>query len=469
MPTIQLPLWALWSFTLLAGLCAIIVLFRLRIAERFLPRWNELKRLDVILPVRQEELRQMSEAIQIERQQLATLEGEVGHLHQLREWQQVNPDAPARIQQMMVDLERGKSELAAVQQKLAQDEARFIEIAQEVQRATQEKIQLAEQIPRLQDQLDGLQRQKGELETNLRALEDQRRLLDFQVERLKDSVQAHEHDLSTLRQQLETIVSEKAAAIAERDQVGIDRDAAKAEFDLTTRRLEAALGELKQLEEKSAGLAQQRRRLDDVVDLLTQQRESLIGNCRTAETALEKTRTQLDQAEREKRAAFTERDQARAERDAARVELFSLQQSIETLKDLAAGLKVELERIGVTEEGKSEEGKYGDLFAPVFAPPYLPAASGNHDERQALERVRDYIRGRDLVFAERVLHAFHTSLKVSDISPLVVLAGISGTGKSELPRHYADGLGIHFLLVAVQPRWDSPQDLLGFYNYLEKR
>ena len=107
--------------------------------------------------------------------------------------------------------------------------------------------------------------------------------------------------------------------------------------------------------------------------------------------------------------------------------------------------------------------------APVFAPQYLPAASGNHDERQALERVRDYIRSKDLVFAERVLHAFHTSLKVSDISPLVVLAGISGTGKSELPRHYADGLGIHFLLVAVQPRWDSPQDLLGFYNYLEKR
>jgi 5-methylcytosine-specific restriction endonuclease McrBC GTP-binding regulatory subunit McrB len=49
-----------------------------------------------------------------------------------------------------------------------------------------------------------------------------------------------------------------------------------------------------------------------------------------------------------------------------------------------------------------------------------------------------------------------------------VLAGISGTGKSELPRHYADGMGIHFLLVAVQPRWDGPQDLFGFYNYLEK-
>src|SRR5262249_13581724 len=68
-----------------------------------------------------------------------------------------------------------------------------------------------------------------------------------------------------------------------------------------------------------------------------------------------------------------------------------------------------------------------------------------------------------------VLHAFHTSLKTGDISPLTVLAGISGTGKSELPRHYADGMGLHFLLVAVQPRWDSPQDLFGFYNYLERR
>jgi hypothetical protein len=74
-----------------------------------------------------------------------------------------------------------------------------------------------------------------------------------------------------------------------------------------------------------------------------------------------------------------------------------------------------------------------------------------------------------LIFPERVLYAFHTSLKAGDISPLVVLAGISGTGKSELPRHYADGMGMHFLLIAVQPRWDSPQDLFGFYNYLEKR
>jgi hypothetical protein len=52
---------------------------------------------------------------------------------------------------------------------------------------------------------------------------------------------------------------------------------------------------------------------------------------------------------------------------------------------------------------------------------------------------------------------------------MVVLAGISGTGKSLLPRIYSEVMGMQFLNVAVQPRWDSPQDLLGFYNYMEHR
>jgi 5-methylcytosine-specific restriction endonuclease McrBC GTP-binding regulatory subunit McrB len=51
----------------------------------------------------------------------------------------------------------------------------------------------------------------------------------------------------------------------------------------------------------------------------------------------------------------------------------------------------------------------------------------------------------------------------------VVLAGISGTGKSELPQRYANFIGAQCLTLAVQPRWDSPQDLQGFYNYIEKK
>jgi len=92
-----------------------------------------------------------------------------------------------------------------------------------------------------------------------------------------------------------------------------------------------------------------------------------------------------------------------------------------------------------------------------------------HDEKHALDRVHQSLNDSGLLFSRRTINAFHTSLKTATISPMTVLAGISGTGKSQLPQRYADAMGIHFLKIPVQPRWDSPQDLLGFYNYIENR
>jgi len=111
--------------------------------------------------------------------------------------------------------------------------------------------------------------------------------------------------------------------------------------------------------------------------------------------------------------------------------------------------------------------RYQDLWRPVEFPDLPPA--GAIEEQAAFNRMKGYLERLKLQFPDRVLHAFHTALKVNEISPITVLAGISGTGKSLLPRRYAEGMGMHFVSLAVQPRWDSPQDLFGFYNYLEKR
>jgi hypothetical protein len=90
-------------------------------------------------------------------------------------------------------------------------------------------------------------------------------------------------------------------------------------------------------------------------------------------------------------------------------------------------------------------------------------------EEEALRKLQETLISEGFYFSERVLNAFHTSLKVSDIIPLTVLAGVSGTGKSLLPVKYAEAMGMYSLIVSVQPRWDSPQDLFGFYNYLEHK
>jgi MoxR-like ATPase len=90
------------------------------------------------------------------------------------------------------------------------------------------------------------------------------------------------------------------------------------------------------------------------------------------------------------------------------------------------------------------------------------------DETNFLQRVKKALQKEGLVFPQRIIDAFHTSLKCHDINPITVLAGVSGTGKTLLPVRYAEIIGMHRLVMAVQPRWDSPQDMFGFYNYLEK-
>jgi hypothetical protein len=90
------------------------------------------------------------------------------------------------------------------------------------------------------------------------------------------------------------------------------------------------------------------------------------------------------------------------------------------------------------------------------------------EESTSLQRVKNALQSEGLIFPRRIIDAFHTSLKCHDINPITVLAGVSGTGKTLLPVRYAEIMGIHRLVMAVQPRWDSPQDMFGFYNYLEK-
>jgi hypothetical protein len=119
--------------------------------------------------------------------------------------------------------------------------------------------------------------------------------------------------------------------------------------------------------------------------------------------------------------------------------------------------------------GATGEQRLAELWEPVLLKKQFASKSRNSSEADSLSKMQEYLTQTGLRYNPRVLNQFHTSLKVAEMSPLVVLAGISGTGKSELPRRYAEGMGMYVLTMPVQPRWDSPQDMFGFYNYLENR
>ena len=133
---------------------------------------------------------------------------------------------------------------------------------------------------------------------------------------------------------------------------------------------------------------------------------------------------------------------------------------IEALKELK---KIHSSAGGVDEDHDSRQ----DLWVPVFRDRQEPG--GGSGEQERLSRMAQQLQQTKIRIPRRTLDAFHTALKVQDISPLTVLAGISGTGKSLLPRLYSKCMGMHFLNLPVQPGWNSPQDLFGFYNYIEHR
>lgn len=90
-------------------------------------------------------------------------------------------------------------------------------------------------------------------------------------------------------------------------------------------------------------------------------------------------------------------------------------------------------------------------------------------EIEWLESVKRQCDEYGIRFQRRILYAFHTALKINDWSIITVLAGVSGTGKSELPKLYSFFGGLNFISVAVQPNWDSQESMLGFFNSIDNQ
>lgn len=100
------------------------------------------------------------------------------------------------------------------------------------------------------------------------------------------------------------------------------------------------------------------------------------------------------------------------------------------------------------------------------------AAYGAQPALPPIETIVERIRAQGFTISETLIRAYHVALQTR---PLVILPGISGTGKTRLTRLYADAVhGIvassqpnpYYLIVAVQPDWHNARDLLGYYNAL---
>lgn len=120
----------------------------------------------------------------------------------------------------------------------------------------------------------------------------------------------------------------------------------------------------------------------------------------------------------------------------------------------------------LTEAERIQQIKGSGLDYEAYPEKYLET---DINELSWLEKIEKTSEEYGIKLNKRILYAFHTALKISDWSIITVLAGVSGTGKSELPKLYARFGGLNFISVPVQPNWDSQESMLGYFNSIDNR
>lgn len=89
------------------------------------------------------------------------------------------------------------------------------------------------------------------------------------------------------------------------------------------------------------------------------------------------------------------------------------------------------------------------------------AAATTSKVSEAIEAIHAHAQGRNFVCDRKDVANFFLCLRSK---PFVILSGISGTGKTRLPRIFAEAIGAKVRLIAVKPNWTDNSDLMGYYS-----
>lgn len=375
----------------------------------------------------------------------------------------------ARAQIEEVKLQAAEAAMRLAEETAQLDEARQQAGAARADRdgAAKEAEQVRAEARRLGEELAALQ---GRLPVEISELTERKVALEAEIERLRptrDALLAARDETTHLAARNENLRAEieraqqaehalragNATLAADREALGADVTALRAEVDQlrpVRDRLLEAREELRQLAVRLDGLRDERQKLQQAAQGLQSHNAALSDEHDRLASAVAALR--FEQA-----ALGTVHDDIR-DLESRRA---ALEEQIATLRRNAGAAGA---------DPRDAELVIRDLRATPDCVTILPPqAHPAEEEETALHQVLRSLAGQGLKFDPRTVYAFHTSLKINEVAQMAVLAGVSGTGKSLLPRCYAEAMGIGFLQIAVEPRWDSPQDLLGFYNYIEQR
>jgi len=323
-----------------------------------------------------------------------------------------------------------RSDLKAKEETLFKREQAVEDLEFEKEKTKRKQDRLEEERDTVKEEIEqGILERKQSFESEKSALNDE-------IVRLRESIKTSNALISNFEELKHKLGDEDPAAVLLKLKT-YEEEIKKLRDDLATRPTQEMREAFDRLQSEKVKIERERDNYkEDYQGIFSSQKD---------QSELE---TKIDSLERLNKSLSEQRDNIEAHNNQLQSDIKRLQSSYEREAD--------------------REARVRDIEAP-YIQKKLPRAVNNVCEIQWLDLISKSCIDYGLRFSKRILYAYHTALKTSEWSPITVLAGVSGTGKSELPRLYSHFGGINFLNLSVQPNWDSQESMLGFFNSIDNK
>lgn len=393
------------------------------------------------------------------------------------------------IEQGKIDLERDRKNLEIDRKNIlekAEKEAKAkIDVVYKEEKAKFEKDQkeLEASLSDIDNQKDELEKEREafdeEMASKRKKLEKDRKEFEEEKEDTKESFERRDNRLKAREEEynnsnpvkiaeLESVISNLKESLTRWEEEYKKLSAQKNELELTKAKIEGySIEELQQERERLAN------ELDELQNKFSDYTDLKLSEMKLALEDKPKYIDQINQLQTE--VASKEHELSR--RANVQLEYEQLKEQLGLLRSLNDHLRTEL-----STTKKMLESSTGDI-CPALTQIDTNIDSDkendlkkNRDELMAqseslnsiVSHIKDYAasRAKPLFYTKEDIKAFIAGMAAS---PFAILQGMSGTGKTSLPRIFADAIFGEVNIVPVESSWRDRNELLGYYNDFSKK
>lgn len=370
---------------------------------------------------------------------------------------------------------------AADVRKKADEErlATLKEAAEEARKAWQTQIDdLTRQIKDIADREAALNEGNRKLERATRKIEDEKEAIAELKEDLQNrksrydaanpaKITALETELTDERSKYQAL-QERYQALADRlEKLQVLMDTIKTEIEDTEKGTRIA-----SMNEVVSALQEFRKKYESLAAIYSRYPDN------ASISALEEKAQKVENLERENEALEQERNRYREEVVAARnatKELEIVKQEVEATNALNEHLLQELESHKTALESRTGDTcpSLTKVDTETEAPDFIDDVT-KRIQRTSIQSLRELVSHvknyagtvEQLYYTDNDIRAFLAGMSVSR---LLILQGMSGTGKSSLPRIFSEAISGFNRLIPVESSWRDRNELLGYYNDFNKK